>query len=286
MIRYLALWVLLLLPLSSFSYTFGYTPNAAINGLQWSMTPIYLGTNAIGGMDISGVTYKYTPIKVKEDDYIVTLENDKVGGGYVFQDVQDWSQREGGVEVRRTIALPYTPIAVFGDGRLKQEGTGNIENAEVRYIYRFDPCFDPQSDPNCPGYKKPKPPPLPEIPDYDALQDDSVQLAQEETDKELLDKDEEAKDEDDEEEDNEQMESLLAASENALTIANELSQSVLLQAINQATNINSYYAVQIPGKIYRETVVLQDKDIVDNRRALRSLGQDKLMNQMVEEQYR
>ena len=127
---------------------------------------------------------------------------------------------------------------------------------------------------------------MPEIPDYDALQDDSVQLAQEETDKELLDKDEEAKDEDDEEEDNEQMESLLAASENALTIANEISQSVLLQAINQATNINSYYAVQIPGKIYRETVVLQDKDIVDNRRALRSLGQDKLMNQMVEEQYR
>ena len=250
------------------------------------MTPAYLGADGIGGMDVSGVTYKYTPIKNKEDDYIVTLENDKVGGGYVFQDVQNWSQREGGIEVRRTIALPYTPLAVFGDGRLKQEGTGSIENADVRYIYRFDPCFDPQSDPNCPGYKKPKPPPLPEIPDYDALQDDSVQLAQEQTDKELLDKDEETKDEDDEEEDNEQMESLLAASENALTIANEISQSVLLQAINQATNINSYYAVQIPGKIYRETVVLQDKDIVDNRRALRSLGQDKLMNQMVEEQYR
>lgn len=286
MIRFSALWVLLLLPLSSFSYSFGYTPNVAINGLQWSMTPAYLGADGIGGMDVSGVTYKYTPIKNKEDDYIVTLENDKVGGGYVFQDVQNWSQREGGIEVRRTIALPYTPLAVFGAGRLKQEGTGSIENADVRYIYRFDPCFDPQSDPNCPGYKKPKPPPLPEIPDYDALQDDSVQLAQEETDKELLDKDEEAKDEDDEEEDNEQMESLLAASENALTIANEISQSVLLQAINQATNINSYYAVQIPGKIYRETVVLQDKDIVDNRRALRSLGQDKLMNQMVEEQYR
>lgn len=286
MIRFSALWVLLLLPLSSFSYSFGYTPNVAINGLQWSMTPAYLGADGIGGMDVSGVTYKYTPIKNKEDDYIVTLENDKVGGGYVFQDVQNWSQREGGIEVRRTIALPYTPLAVFGAGRLKEEGTGSIENADVRYIYRFDPCFDPQSDPNCPGYKKPKPPPLPEIPDYDALQDDSVQLAQEETDKELLDKDEEAKDEDDEEEDNEQMESLLAASENALTIANEISQSVLLQAINQATNINSYYAVQIPGKIYRETVVLQDKDIVDNRRALRSLGQDKLMNQMVEEQYR
>jgi hypothetical protein len=249
------------------------------------MTPIYLGADGIGGMDISGVTYKYTPIKNKEDNYIVTLENDKVGGGYVFQDVQDWSQREGGIEIRRTIALPYTPIAVFGDGRLKQEGTGSIENADVRYIYRFDPCFDPQSDPNCPGYVKPKPPPIPDIPDYDALQDESVQLAQAETDKELLEEEEEAKEDEDEAEDKENMESLLAATENALTIANEVSQAALLQVINQATNINTYYVATIPGKIYRESIVLKDKDIVDNRKALRSLGQDKLMNTMIEEQY-
>ena len=283
------LWVLSLLLFCSSSiqaYSFGYTPNVAISGLEWTMTPTYLGAEGIGGMDVSGVTYKYTPIKNKEDDYIVTLENDKVGGGYVFQDKQDWSQREGGIEIRRTIALPYTPIAVFGDGRLKQEGTGSIENADVRYIYRFDPCFDPQSDPNCPGYVKPKPPPLPEIPDYDALQDESVQLAQAETNKELLEEDEEAKEDEDEAEDKENMESLLAATENALTIANEVSQAALLQVINKATNINSYYVAQIPGKMYRESIVLQDKDIVDNRRALRSLGQDKLMNQMVEEQYK
>ena len=248
------------------------------------MNPTYIGVNAIGGMDISGVTYKYTPIKNKEDDYIVTLENDKVGGGYVFQDKQDWSQREGGIEIRRTIALPYLPIAIFGDGRLKQEGTGSIENADVRYIYRFNPCFDPQSDPNCPGYVKPKPPPLPDVPDYDALQDESVQLAQAETDKELLEE-EEAKEEE-EEEDEEEMEMLLATTENALAIADGISQSVLMATINQATNINSYYVAQIPGKIYRESIVLQDKDIVDNRRAFRSLGQDKLMNQMVEEQYK
>jgi len=249
------------------------------------MNPTYIGVNAIGGMDISGVTYKYTPVKNKEDNYIVTLENDKVGGGYVFQDVQNWSQREGGIEVRRTIALPYTPLAIFGNGRLKEEGTGSIENADVKYIYRFDPCFDPQSDPNCPGYVKPKPPPLPEIPDYDALQDESVQLAQAETNKELLEENKEAKEDEDEAEDKENMESLLAATENALTIANEVSQAALLQVINKATNINTYYIANIPGKMYKESIVLQDKDIVDNRRALRSLGQDKLMNTMIEEQY-
>ena len=282
------LWVLSLLLFYSSSiqaYSFGYTPNVAINGLQWSMTPTYLGANGIGGMDVSGVTYKYTPIKNKNDDYVVTLENDKVGGGYVFQDLQDWSQREGGTEVRRTIALPYTPIAVFGDGRLKQEGTGSIENADVRYIYRFDPCFDPQSDPNCPGYKKPKPPPLPDIPDYDALQDESVAIAQAETDKKLLD-DEQAEKEEEEEEEEESLEFMLADVENALTIANEIAQSVILQQLNNVTNLTNYYVSTIPDNYYPDAVALQGGTIVDNRRALRSLSQDARMNEMIEEQYK
>jgi len=248
------------------------------------MTPTYLGADGIGGMDVSGVTYKYTPIKNKNDNYVVTLENDKVGGGYVFQDKQDWSQREGGIEVRRTIALPYTPLAVFGDGRLKQEGTGSIENADVRYIYRFDPCFDPQSDPSCPGYKKPEPPQLPNIPDYDALQDESVLLAQKKTDRQLLE-DEQAE-KDDEEEDEESLESKLADTTNALTIANEISQSNILKELNNVTNLTNYYVSTIPDNYYPDAVALQGGTIVDNRRALRSLSQDARMNEMIEEQYK
>ena len=281
------LWVLLLLLFYSFSvhaYSFGYTPNVAISGLEWTMTPTYLGANGIGGMDVSGVTYKYTPIKNKADNYSVTLENDKVGGGYVFQDIQDWSQREGGIEIRRTVALPYTPIAVFGNGRLKQEGTGSIQNADVRYIYRFDPCFDPQSNPSCPGYVKPKPPKLPDIPDYDALQDESVQIAQKETDRDLAEDDQAKNNEEDEEEDS--LEFLLADTTNALTIANEISQSILLQQLNQATNLSKYYVSSVPDNYYPDTVALQGGTIVDNRRALRSLSQDARMNEMIEEQYK
>ena len=287
MILLRSLVVLLLLSCSSsvHAYTFGYTPNVAISGLEWTMTPTYLGADGIGGMDVSGVTYKYTPIKNKEDDYVVTLENDKVGGGYVFQDKQDWSQREGGIEVRRTIALPYTPLAVFGSGRLKEEGTGSIENADVRYIYTCDPCFDPQSDPNCPGYKKPEPPPLPEIPDYDALQDESVAIAQAETDRKLLD-DEQADKEEEEEEEEESLEFMLADVENALTIANEIAQSVILQQLNQVTNLTNYYVSTIPDNYYPDAVALQGGTIVDNRRALRSLSQDARMNEMIEEQYK
>ena len=281
-------WVVLLLLSCSSSvhaYTFGYTPNVAISGLEWTMTPTYLGANGIGGMDVSGVTYKYTPIKNKEDDYVVTLENDKVGGGYVFQDVQDWSQREGGIEVRRTIALPYTPIAIFGDGRLKQEGTGSIEGADVKYIYRFDSCFDPQSDPNCPGYKKPPPPKLPDIPDYDALQDESVAIAQKETDRKLS-KEDQAEKEEDEEEDEESLEFMLADVENAIAMANEIAQSVILQQLNNVTNLTNYYVSTIPDNYYPDAVALQGGTIVDNRRALRSLSQDARMNEMIEEQYK
>ena len=281
-------WVVLLLLSCSSSvhaYTFGYTPNVAISGLEWTMTPTYLGANGIGGMDVSGVTYKYTPIKNKNDDYVVTLENDKVGGGYVFQDVQDWSQREGGIEVRRTIALPYTPIAIFGDGRLKQEGTGSIEGADVKYIYRFDHCFDPQSDPSCPGYKKPPPPKLPDIPDYDALQDESVAIAQKETDRKLS-KEDQAEKEEDEEEDEESLEFMLADVENAIAMANEIAQSVILQQLNNVTNLTNYYVSTIPDNYYPDAVALQGGTIVDNRRALRSLSQDARMNEMIEEQYK
>lgn len=282
------LWVLLLL-LWCFSsthanFTFGYTPNAAINGLEWSMTPLYLGSHGIGGMDISGVIYTYNPIKLLEDDFVVTVENDKVGGGFVFQDTEDWSQKYP-IRIKKVIPLAYTPIAVFGDGRIRTTGTGTLEDASVVYIYRFDACFDPQSDPNCPGYKKPPPPKLPDLPDYDALQDESVKLAQKETDRELLEE-EEAKEEEEEEDEEEEMELLMATTENALAIADGISQSALMATINLATNVTSYYVAIIPDSYYPESVSLKGGTIVDNRRALRSLSQDAKMNEMIEEQYK
>jgi len=78
----------------------------------------------------------------------------------------------------------------------------------------------------------------------------------------------------------------LAATENALTIANTTSQASLLKQINKATNINSYYVAEIQGGMYRDSTALQGGKIVDNKKALRSLGQDKLMNEMIGDQYK
>ena len=285
MIRLLALWVLLQQPSYSSSYTFGYTGNAAVDSLVWTMTSGTLGVSVEDGLDISGVIYKYKVTKKAGDEYLVTVQNKDVDGGYIFQDTQDWTDGEG-LRIQRVVPLPYTPVSKFGKGSIETVGTGTLEDASVVYMYRFDKCFDPQNDPDCPGYVEPMPK-IPAIEIYDALEDDAVIDATEETDSDLYEKKEEKREEKDEDEENEsRLEMALAASENALTIANTVSQTALLQTINNATNVNSYYEKKISGKMYPESISLQGGEIVDNKRALKSLSQDNLHNKMIEEQYK
>jgi len=49
--------------------------------------------------------------------------------------------------------------------------------------------------------------------------------------------------------------------------------------------LNNYYAMNLKGGQYRETLVLQDKNLPDNRRAFRSMSQQKLHTDMVNQQY-
>lgn len=285
-LRLWVLWLLLFCSSSTYanSYIYGYTPNVATNGMTWGMNASTLGVHGIGGMDISSVIVGYKAIKNLEDDLVVKIGNSKVGGGTVWEDTEDWSQKYGG-KIKKVIPIPYTPLAVFGDGYVKKTGQGTIEDVSVIYLYRFDSCFNPQSDPSCSGYVKPKPPPVPDIPDYDATEDEAVRLAQEETDKELLD-DEDTDKSEEEEEEGLEIELLLANVTNALTIANEVSQAAQMKAINNVTNINSYYVALIPDNYYPDAPSLQGGTNVDNRRALRSLANDNLMNEMIEEQYK
>lgn len=278
------LWVLLPQPSLSSSYIFGYTGNAALYGHTWNMTTPILGVTTEEGMDISGVIYNYLPVKEEADDFIVTVQNKRVGGGYIFQDTEDWSGGIG-IRIQKVVPLAYTPIELFGDGSIETTGVGSVEDATVLYMYRWDECRNPQNNENCAGYVPPLPV-IPKIEIYDALDDEFVEQATEETDSDLFNKDEEQKNEDEEEEEKERLEIALAAVDNALTIANTVSQASIVRAMNTATNINSYYVAQIQGGVYGESVSLQGGTIVDNRRALRSLGQDKLMNAMIEEQYK
>ena len=248
------------------------------------MTTPILGISTEEGMDISGVIYNYTAVKDQEDDFTVTVQNENVDGGYVYQETDDWSGKNG-MKIQKVIPLSYTPIEQFGKGSIATTGTGTVEDASVLYMYRFDGCRNPQNNENCPGYVPPMPV-IPVIEIYDALEDENVQDATEKTDGVGTDKDEDTRETEEEDEEKERLEIAMAATENALTIANTASQASLLKTINKATNINSYYVAQISGGVYRDTTSLPGGKIVDNNKVFRSLGQDKLMNQMIGEQYK
>lgn len=287
-IKLLVLWVVWPQLSYSFDYTFGVSNNAAAFGNTWSMTPKYLGANGVDGMEINGIIYQYTAVKDKDDDFTVTVQNEKEGGGYVFKDTEDWSQKYG-MTIRKAFALPYTPLATFKEdgGAIVTTGTGNVENAQVVYLHRFNRCFDPQSDPNCTGYVTPLPPKPPKFDLYDALDDEFVEEATKETDQELIDKDDEEVEESEEkEEEEENLQTLLAVGENPLTMGEEFSQSSIIAQMNAALDISSYYKARIPSIVYNERLVMkQQKSLGNSKRILRSLAQDQLHNQMVEAQY-
>ena len=285
MIRFLALWLALPGLSYSFDYTYGYTGNAAFWGNSWDMSSGVLGVNAANGMDILGVIYQYTAVKDKADDFIVTVGNEDLDGNYLWEDTEVWSNKYG-MRIRKVVTLPYLPIAKFGKGKIATTGTGTVEDANVIYMYRFDACFDPQSDPSCAGYVKPMPK-VPEIIIYDALEDDNVKDATKETDRDLIEESEEETNEGEEkEEDDMRLEMALASSTNALTIANAVTQGSVVRAMNTATNITNYYVADISGGAYNDATPLEGGTIVDNKNAFKSLSQDNLMNEMIGEQYK
>ena len=265
-------------------YEYGYSNNAALGGSSWGVSDSLFPVPTIQGLDINGVFYRYTAVKERADPYTVSVQNKSAdGSGYIFRSTDDWSGSSGGT-IQKFVPLPYSPLGDWGDGNIEQVGIGEVQEPTVLYSYRFDPCVNPQSNPDCPGYVEPSVY-MPEIDIYDALNDPYVIASMEPTDPDLY-ADEESNKDDKEDEDDGRLEAALAASDNALTIGMGMSQGAMLQAMNTATNMNNYYVQQIQGGTYRETSVLIDKNIPDNRRALRSLGQQKLHTEMIEEQYR
>lgn len=226
-------------------------------------------------IDINGVFYRYTAVKEPGDSYTVSIQNQAADqSGYIFRSTDDWSGGSGGT-IQKFVPVPYSPLGDWGDGSIEQVGIGSVEDPLILYSYRIDPS----------RVQSQEVPDLPVITPYDYLSDEYVLNALEPTDLELIERDEEPEADKDEDEDEKRLETALAASENALTIASGMSQGALVKAMNVATNMANYYAATLQGGKYQETVVLTDKKISDNRRALRSLGQDKLHTRMVDQQY-
>lgn len=284
----------------SYSYSesiapyFGTTGNAAADqAMQWSMGNVLPEPP---GVSVNGVFYSYTPNKVTEDDFKVTIGNEKVGGGTIWSDTEDWSGNPGGIEVRKVIGLPNVPKELWGDGYIETEGTGTVEDATVIYSYQVNPCYDPQFDPNCPGYVAP----VPEVVEfdlttlYDVTQDENVNLDQtvdtdiiEAKDDETLSEEELAeKEKEEKEKSNDRLEKALSAVDNSELFAQAFAMGQMINTMNMAVNINSYTAATIPGGVYNESVTLVDKKIDDNKQGLRNgLAQQLLHEEMIQMQY-
>jgi len=253
---------------SSSDYTYGYSSNAAAGGTHWTMSEPVLGVAPVSGLDVSGVLYRYTAVKDRADPFTVSVQNENaIDGGYIFRETDDWSGKSGQT-INKLVPVGYIPIRYWGEGSIETTGVGSVVDPAVVYTYRF---------------KEPEPEPqtLPAINPYNALEDDAVLRATAETDRDLYEDDEVEKDKDEEEE--KDMEKALAALQSGLEMAK--GQDGMLAAMNPVT-MTQYYAATIPGGAYQETVILDGGQIKDNRRAFRSMANDRLHNQMVEEQYR
>jgi hypothetical protein len=280
----------------SYSYSesitpyYGATGNAAANGYTWSMDNVLPEPP---GLDINGVIYDYTIQKDVNDSVNVHVQNENANGtGYIFRETDEWQPGSlGGTEIRKVVpVIPGIPRAAWGDGSIEVEGNGTVEDANVRYTYKVDPCFDPQSNPSCPGYQI-------QLPDievvdvnelYDATEDEAVRIATEETDSDVYEDNDrpENEDEEDEEEREIRLEKALAAADASALFAEAVAQAQILASINMAVNMTSYYASNVPGGEYKETVVLVDRKIEDNKRGLRNgLAQQLLHEEMIRMQY-
>jgi len=267
---------------ASYSYSeevYGSTNNAAQLGLNWVMSNI-LPDQA--GLEINGLVYQYTAVKDPETDMIVYVQNEYAdGNGYIFRNADDWSGLPGNT-INKAFVFPNLSADLWGPGSIEVNGEGSVVDPSVIYTYKYDTCFDPQSDPSCPGYEEPIV--VPEIPIYDPLQDELVLEQLEE--KARLDEQEEEEDRKRRQREN--------AVQNALeTLLGDGSNPGLIDPVAEALALaltarvlpTSYYS-DIEGGEYLEKIVLNGGVVQDNRKARRSsLAQQFLHQQMVDSQY-
>ena len=278
--------------MACYSYSYsdvvsGVTGNAASDGATWNLTDV-LPPQA--GLTVGGITYRYGVTKTPEDDFIVHNEIDNNIGDNIFRETDNWSGLPGNT-IRKTLPLDNLPIDTLGDGRIRTEGTGTVDDPVVQYFYTYDECYDPLSSPECPGYANAfyqlllDNNLLPENVTYDPLEDEFIVAALEqeiEVDEEATEQTDEEEEEENEEEDLQRMLSI----EDANELVDDITQQQMLLALARNEQLNNYLEKELEGGTYNEVVQLQDSQIEDNRAGLR-MGLDSQLrhNELVDLQY-
>ena len=271
---------------------YGYTGNAASTGLNWSMDSILPNPS---GLDINGVIYSYKIQKETNDSVDVHVQNQNaLGTGYIFRETDQWLPGSlSGTQINKVV--PVVPGIVrdsWGQGSIQVDGSGSVTDTTVLYMYKVTPCYDPQYDPNCPGYVSPTPVIieviLPDI--YDVTKDENIDLDRstsvEQNDENLEENKKDKEEEAEEQKRKYRLEKAMTAKDASALFA----ESRIIQQMNALADIaittKGYYAASIPGGIYPETIALADSKLPENKNGLRNgLAQQILHQQMIDSQY-
>jgi hypothetical protein len=289
---------------ASYSYSdsispyYGYTGNAAFNGLSWSMGTVLPDPL---GLDISGVIYSYKIQKETNDSVNVYVQNaNALSTGYIFRELDEWKPGSlSGTQIDRAVpVIPGIPRQAWGQGSIDIQGPGAVTDANVVYMYKVNPCYDPQYDPNCPGYKQPTQsiPVLYEIDLdslYDATKDENIELNRsnellinDQNEEQLAKEAEEKEAEEEELKRKYRLEKAMSVSDSNAIFAES---QVILQMnalANMAAATQGYYTASIPGGLYNESIVLVDSKLPENKNGLRNgLAQQLLHQNMIDSQY-
>lgn len=267
----------------SFSYSEiinGTTPNAAGNGLTWSMPNVL---PAATGLTVDGVIYQYSAVKNPADSMIVNIQNkDAVQPGFIFRSQDDWSGLRGNT-ITKVVPVDNIPITRWGAGSITVDGIGEVTNPSVVYKYKYDTCVDPLSSPACPGYAAAMAKQLIEKPAeiYDPLSDQYIQNV---LDTRFVNEEEKRipvssfTRRNNKPVDRKSADSPLSP-EDAITASQ-------LEMLNNIPGIE-LYRVSIPGGVYNDVLRYPDKKLPDSKDARRlGLAQENLHKAMVDLQYK
>ena len=289
--------VLAFLPSYSYSESiapyYGYTGNAITDqALSWAMTNVLPSDTP--GLDIQNVIYSYRIQKETGEWVTVYVQNENANGeGYVFRERDDWAPGSlAGTQINKAVPVGDLPRELWGPGSIEVVGNGSVSDASVVYTYKVSPCYDPQFDPNCPGYKQPVPTIIEvDLADlYDVTADENVDLDAKQETQEMLDQAEADRLQDEEEAEEEKRRKYRL--EKAMSIRDtdelfaETSRISMMNSVAQAGLANQYLGLSIPGGQYNEQTVLVDTQLPDAQSGLRNgLAQQLLHQQMIEMQY-
>ena len=244
------------------------------------------------GLSVNGLIYQYTIVKDPETDSWVTIQNlNPDGTCCVLSNTDDWSGLPGNT-INSRLTFGAIPSSALGDGSIFVTGDGTLSDVNVGYSFVFDTCFNPLSDPTCPGFRDAYFQWLLDNgllaygttiddPTVDQYIDDMLNKKADFSDEEVV-----AEEPKDEEIDKDSLEAKMSVSDNNMKVAEAAKQNAMLDVLRMMpASYDSYLNATISGGVYEETVVLQDATLPDNASVMTNLAQDTLHRTMVRAQY-